>query len=358
MPSDKPAVRRDIYTYCEKAAAYAEEQGTNLLLAGDFNAALFSSDRWGSSLDADDRAHSAFVARNSWRIPERHRRAHTYVAMQDNTPTSTSRIDDVLILDATWQACRAAGGPREVVTTPGEPLDHNTLTALLPLAGLNLRPTPAAADQTDTPHDTTEPSWRRVVTPLTADTKARAAAALESALAPHTAALAPAIGQAAAAVRAAATRLDLDAPNTTPGATRIVEELRQSDALRGIDVDRTAKAIQTALVQGLSAALQVCPLKPQRKANQRYARGSTWRALRRSLKANAQAKEALTKALRPDSAAPAPPPAPGANPPSGTAPQPPRPLLRRPPPKAPSRSPRPSRRPSRSRPKTPRSCAR
>ena len=132
--------RREIYQYIKSVAETCHKGGQPLLVAGDWNAVLYPTDRTGP-LDAADALHADYCSKigliplGSGSSPVR---THTFNRRQldTNDPPCTSRIDDILYLrDRNSPSLDAHS---ETVVEPGGTLDHLALLVPIPPATLSL----------------------------------------------------------------------------------------------------------------------------------------------------------------------------------------------------------------------------
>lgn len=337
-PEDAPT-RQRIYEYCAHVQKRATTAGQHMLVGGDFNAAFLPNDRSSGVLNSMDAAHVRCLhdagltpAALPADAPPGAKRKHTYHQWQHDQLTHSSRIDDVLLSNATWTAAwgMAAGGEGRLSTPVSERVcdcgslsDHTPLHVLLPLAPLNVRAAPPPTPPPPDPVLAREDQWKRVRLPLSAATLRTAKSALAARLTnPLGAEAMRALTSARAAIEA----------HLQEHAEPDVQALRGNTAIAAVDVEACDDLLQLALAEGLSIVLEHCPHKPLAPTGKLHPMRKTARRLKRlharvaklrqqchAVAATALASPPACPLPRPE-AVPAPPAMPRPGPPPGTPP--------------------------------------
>ena len=127
--------REPIYEYITELARNCKQSGQNLLLAGDWNSTLYTTDRSTGVLNTQDRRHASFTHQaglSPLHSAQNNIRQHTYTQVQEGELTHTSRIDDVLTLNNTAEEQETSGTCRETTPVVGGTLDHAPMLHTLP----------------------------------------------------------------------------------------------------------------------------------------------------------------------------------------------------------------------------------
>ena len=139
MPSDKPEARRAVYNYIENTAKQCNGTNHTMMVAGDWNATLYSSDRSEGNHNATDKHHAQKCADMQLRPNTGHDREHTYHCYEKSILQHSSRIDDIYILSPPHDnQCS------EKCIEVGSSLDHMMLTQTIPATTLQMAIAPLA----------------------------------------------------------------------------------------------------------------------------------------------------------------------------------------------------------------------
>jgi ribonuclease HI len=156
MPSSQPGdkhIRTQLYDVIRQRveASRAKDEAYNMLVAGDFNAALLKTDRKnGKQRDIDNKHAESIAKADLHTIPEAHSvgsRAFSFRGT-GGIEDGSSRIDDVLTTSGTV----AAKSVTRVHDLTGYMTDHNAVEASIPYVVLDMVPPPEPAGGCN--HDT------------------------------------------------------------------------------------------------------------------------------------------------------------------------------------------------------------
>ena len=142
-PHTLPA-RQHIYAEFAKLNSRTQEQRRTLLVAGDFNATLWDTDRATGTTYAGDRHHRGFAQDHNLSPVDTPSGGRAYTFRAGRGERMLSRIDDVLT-----NAPLAAESRVETIDMTGRTSDHDALAASVPFTSLGVLPPLPEPEQTD-----------------------------------------------------------------------------------------------------------------------------------------------------------------------------------------------------------------